>query len=94
MTKAEKITFGIAKIQEILAIVNPEKKWDIKYLKMDSATIQLITNWNKERFGFHIGGEYIVIWDDEGYMLYAENVNADSVLTTLSVLMDKLSWKF
>ena len=92
--KETQINYGIMQIQGILQMLRPEKKWEILYAKMTDEVLNNLTDWQKEYHGIRKSDEYFLIFDDEGCLLYALNVSAESTLYSLSNLMKLLADKY
>ena len=90
----DEIRYGITQIQKILAKVRPNKKWTIKYVAMTANKLKEFSDWDIERMHFYEGCEYIVIWDEDGHLLYSSNETGNSTMWTLRNLMDILGNKF
>ena len=84
--KEENLNYCIKKIKEILDYLRPGNKWAIAYGKAQST-------WSKGTHVMYSGEEYFYIFE-ENRLLYTVNVTADSELTALSELMNKLAKKF
>lgn len=92
--KERQINFCIEKIQEMLQLINSEKKWTIKYFyPKDFHEFEPYSPWDVQRHHLFVNDEYFLIMDDDG-ILYAVNVTGDSVLTAVEELMLLLSKKF
>ncbi len=92
MSKVQEITYGIKKIQDILAYINSKKEWDIYYY-VSSSVEDEFPKQEIERFHLISGDEYIMIYRNHT-LLYVVNVTGDNALTALEELMLLLSKKF
>jgi hypothetical protein len=86
--------FAIEQVQNILTMVNPMKKWTIKFQKLDNENIHDFSDWDRKYYGLHTGDESFLIFDEEDHLLYVVNVTGDSIITAVYELMSKLSCKF
>ena len=93
-TKAEIMAGLLIKAEEMLEILNPEKKWRIKYLVFGPDNKQMFSAWDIERNRLRENDEYICIWDDEGYLLYTINVSANSAKWNMAELFKLIGDKF
>ena len=92
--KRFEINYGIASIHGILRAINPKKNWLIVWKKMDDEAMSALTDWQREYHRIRKNQEYFLIYNDEGCLLYALNVSAESTLCSLSNLMKLLADKF
>ena len=90
-SKEEEINYGITAISGYLAILKPQKKWNIYY---DVAKENHnFSDWDRQYHGIIDGEEYFFVYDNN-HLLYVINVTGDSTLTAMSELMELLARKF
>ena len=94
MNKEIEINYGIEQIQNILHMIRPNKKWEILYAKMTDDLLENFSDWHKQYHGIRKNEEYFLIYDEDGFLLYALNVTTQSTLYALSNLMMLLTDKF
>lgn len=97
--KAYQIRKCLAKVEDMLDVINPEKLWFLSYGRIDEQPFE-ITDWQKQYMHL-VGGnsEYIFIQERdfkkrENVLLYVIDVTGDSVITTLEELFRLLGRKF
>ena len=88
--KTEKILYCTQKIKDILDYLRQGNDWEIKYGKPENIPL---TSWDKEILQLICGEDYFFIYVGN-VPLYAVNVTADSVLTAINELVNKLAVKF
>lgn len=93
-TKAEIMTDLLAKAEEMLAIMNPKKKWHLEYFKVGSDDEILLSEWEKTYHRIRNNDEYIMVFDADWYLLYAINVSANSAKWNMAVLFNLIGDKF
>lgn len=93
-SKAELMSEALKKAEEILQIINPGKKWSIKYIRFAPEVRPMFSDWDVERNRLRNNDEYLCIWDDEGYLLYTINVSANSVKWNMAELFKLIGDKY
>ena len=93
-TKAQQINEALTHVSAIMTAANTRQKCRLEYRNENYESVKRFTEFTRERLGILPGMEYIYVYDSDGYLLYAVNVTADSVLTAIAELMDLISRKF
>ena len=93
-TKAQQINEALTHVSAIMKAVYDRQKCRLEYGNEDYESVKRFTEFTREYHRILPGMEYIYIYDSDGYLLYAVNVTADSVLTAIAELMELISRKF
>ena len=93
-TKAETMTELMRKAEEMLAILNPKKKWHLEYFKVGADDEILLSEWEKTLHSIRNNDEYIMVFDADWYLLYAINVSGNSATWNMAELFTLIGRKF
>lgn len=99
MTKAQKIMKCISMVEDMLDIINPDKRWWLAYGGANDLPFRL-TEWEMQYHSIREGNEeYIFVFEmrDDGErdtLLYTINVSGDSAICAMSELFNLLGRKF
>ena len=91
--KAEQIEAAIKKVVEITKITRPQADTQITYLRITEDNIDDFSDWDRQRFGIHVGDERILVGKRGEGTMYALNVSGDSVMQSIAELTDLLAGK-
>lgn len=91
--KTEQMDEAIKKVLEIVNITSPEIPANIVYLRLNEDNIEYFSDWDRQRFGLHIGDERIMVGKAKEGILYSINVSGDSVMQSIAELTDLLAGK-
>lgn len=91
--KTEQMDEAIKKVLEIVKITSPEIPANIVYLRLNEDNIEYFSDWDRQRFGLHIGDERIMVGKAKEGILYSINVSGDSVMQSIAELTDLLAGK-
>ena len=91
--KAETMDEAIKRVLEITKITRPECDTRIVYLRVTDENIDAFSDWDRQRFGIHVGDERILVSKAGEGILYALNVSGDSVMQSIAELTNLLAGK-
>lgn len=91
--KAAQMDEAIKRVLEITKITRPECDTRIVYLRVTDENIDWCNDWDRRRFGIHVGDERILVGKRGEGILYALNVSGDSVMQSVAELTDLLAGK-
>lgn len=91
--KTEQMTEALRKVEEICKITRPECETRLVYIRLNKENIGDFDDWDRQRFGMHVGDERILVSKNNEGVLYALNVTADSVMQSIADLTDLLAGK-
>ena len=91
--KAEQMEAAIKKVVEITKITRPQAETQITYLRITEDNIGDFNDWDRRRFGIHVGDERILVGKTGEGILYALNVSGNSVMQSIAELTDLLAGK-
>ena len=82
------------KLTELIALEYPKKGIRVRYEKVGTEVYAEFNDFEKEYHRIRLGEEYILIYDQEGILLYAVCVTFDSMLTSVEEAMRLIAAKF
>ena len=91
--KAEQMDEAIKKVVEIVKITSPKIPANIVYLRLTEDNIDCFSDWDRQRFGLHVGDERIMVGKAKEGILYSINVSGDSVMQSIAELTNLLAGK-
>lgn len=91
--KTKQMDEAIKWVVEIVKITSPEIPANIVYLRLTEDNIDCFSDWDRKRFGLHIGDERIFVGKAKEGILYSINVSGDSVMQSIAELTNLLAGK-